>query len=83
MSYGAKPSKVVPMRGDGNCLFRALSYTLFGSQTYHVIVRDYILEYMKSHDAEFSSIAEKGSVNQYMYIEQSEMGKVGTWGIEV
>lgn len=42
MAHDAKLSKVVPMRGDGNCLFRALSYILFGSQTYHVIVRDYL-----------------------------------------
>lgn len=62
----AKPSKVVPMLGDGTCLFRALSYTLFGSKTYHFIVRDYLFEYIKSHGADLSSIAKKEIVNQYL-----------------
>lgn len=66
MANDSKPLTVVPMRGD-YCLFRALSYILFGSQTYHVIVRGYFLEYIKSHYAEFSSYAEKKrSVNQYI-----------------
>jgi hypothetical protein len=66
------------VRGDDYCLFRASSSTLFGSQIYNVIVRDYLLVYVKSHDPELSSKAEKRSVNQYS--EHSGVGKVGTGG---
>jgi len=37
---------VVDISGDGNCLFRALSYSLSRSQTTHDILRQYIVNYM-------------------------------------
>ena len=35
------------IQGDGNCLFRALSYVITGVQSYHSVVRHKILDHMK------------------------------------
>ncbi len=35
------------MEGDGNCQFRAVSYSLYGSQDYHRSVRQKAVEYMQ------------------------------------
>jgi len=37
------------MRGDGNCLFRTFSYVLFGVQSYHDIVRDKVVDFIKQN----------------------------------
>ena len=42
----AKPSKLYKTKGDGNCLFRAISYSISGRQLYHNIVRNKIVEHM-------------------------------------
>ena len=80
MVANAKPNLVIPMRGDGNCLFRAFSYIVFGVQSFHVLVRDYILDYMRTNASKFTSIEPRGVRN---YIRESSMDNVGTWGSEV
>ena len=42
------PQKFKPIQGDGNCMFRALSYVITGSEKYHLQVRANILEHMES-----------------------------------
>ena len=37
--------KLQPILGDGNCLFRALSYLLFGSEEHHQQVRQTLVEF--------------------------------------
>ena len=41
-----KPSKLYKTIGDGNCLFRAISFSISGRQVYHQIVRNKIVEHM-------------------------------------
>ena len=36
----------VSILGDGNCLFRCLSYSIFSSQEYHYIIRLVIVEFI-------------------------------------
>lgn len=43
-----EPSKVFRILGDGNCLFRALSYVITGRQVYHAEVRNKIISHMRS-----------------------------------
>ena len=35
----SSPQKIKPIQGDGNCMFRALSYVITGSEKYHLQVR--------------------------------------------
>ena len=40
--------KIKPIQGDGNCMFRALSYVITGSEKHHLQVRANILEHMEN-----------------------------------
>ena len=80
VSVHAEPTKTIAMRGDGNCLFRAFSYILFGVQSYHVLVRDYIVGFMKNRKDLFERV-EATPIGSY--IAESHMSEVGTWGTEL
>ena len=43
----SSPQKIKPIQGDGNCMFRALSYVITGSEKHHLQVRANILEHME------------------------------------
>ena len=45
-----KPSKLYRITGDGNCLFRALSYAITGRQNYHSLVREKIVQHMRHNE---------------------------------
>ena len=45
-SAGKEKLRVIPIVGDGNCLYRALSYALYGNQIYHVQIRQNITNYV-------------------------------------
>ena len=42
------PYKLIQIPGDGNCLFRALSYAVTGRQIYYTQVRAQIINHMNS-----------------------------------
>eukprot|EP00049_Salpingoeca_infusionum_P018561 m.357785 g.357785 ORF g.357785 m.357785 type:complete len:400 (-) comp17939_c0_seq1:1396-2595(-) len=46
--------QIVPMEGDGACLFRAIAYHVFGDQEYHGDVRAACIEYMRANRAHFA-----------------------------
>lgn len=39
--------QVVPVEGDGNCLFRSISHQVYGDQKYHALVRARCMDYME------------------------------------
>ena len=45
------PSAVHRISGDGNCLFRALSYALTYSEDHHMLIRQSVCDYMRRHPA--------------------------------
>ena len=71
------------IQGDGNCLFRALSYIITGSEEQHMAVRNAILDHMVSiahfllghHLLNYDSIQ--------TYIVASGMDKEYTWGTDI
>lgn len=38
---------VVPVEGDGNCLFRSVSHQIYGDDSHHGLVRARCMEYME------------------------------------
>lgn len=72
------PTEKVPIRADGNCLFRSFSYFLTGSQTSHKRIRQLVLKYMRINTATFSNLAETPN-----YPDGSNMDHHGVWGTEV
>ena len=75
----AKPSKVVKIRGDGNCLFRALTHVTLGVQTSHRAIRNQIVEYMCSHEDIMKKIESRPMADN---VKQTKMDRLGTWGTE-
>lgn len=41
--------RVIPIRGDGNCLFRSVSYSIYGTQDRHREIRLSVVERIVEH----------------------------------
>ena len=65
---------------DGNCLFRALSKELTGTERNHRVLRLAIINYM-SQNPSISEYAGVGSMVDYLF--SSKMGHLGTWGTDM
>lgn len=62
-------------QSDGNCLFRAISDQMHGTQSYHAKYRLEIVKYMSRNRAEFIPFY-IGNYDQYL----SKMSRDGEWG---
>ena len=80
---------VIPIAGDGNCLFRALSQAVTGSQDQHALIRSYVVNHMMDDSMRdhmqclFQRNRNTGSVplaDYHNYLV--EMQKPGTWGTD-
>lgn len=80
MKITAEPGKIANMRGDGNCLFRAFSFIVFGVQTFHKCVREKLVSFMEDNKVLFTKV-ENTPMEQYLSI--SKMKELGTWGTEM
>ena len=72
--------KIVQIEEDGNCLFRALSHQLYGSQDFYDVIRTKCCEYIE-HEKQFFGgfIGDlNGTVTFMDYLRN--MTKDGTWG---
>ena len=84
-----QPKQTHPIGGDGNCMFRSVSYVMTGSQEHHLEVRAKTLEHMETiaplvlgHIRGRSSAMSKfSSVKEY--VQYTKMDKQGTWGTEI
>lgn len=56
---------IVPITGDGNCLFRAFSYLLSGTEDYHEQMRSTIVNELKEHHSFYGSYMAKNEVCSY------------------
>ena len=70
--------KIVEMGGDGNCLFRAISYQAYGTEDCHQIIRQYCMDYILSEKQYFQSYIEggKGQIENYCTHKRND----GVWG---
>ena len=68
------------VRPEGNCLFRALSKGLTGTERNHIVVCLAIVNFMSRHSY-ISDCIGIGSMNDYLV--RSQMGQQGTWGTDV
>lgn len=52
---------IVPVSGDGNCLFRSVSHQIYGTEEHHAIIRQKCLDYMEAESvSSHSSISSGG-----------------------
>ncbi|KAK9791363.1 hypothetical protein WJX73_009217 [Symbiochloris irregularis] len=64
--------------GDGNCQFRSVSQTLWGTQDYHLNVRQKAVGHMREHQEEYQAFLGEG-IDSYL----DSMSRTGTWGDEL
>ena len=69
-----KPATLHNILGDGNCLFRALSYVITGRQVYHTVVRYKILDHMRTIE---NQLLPHMNMSLSNYIQLSGMGREG------
>ena len=79
-----RPRRVRHILGDGNCLFRSLSYVITGTEAQHLQVREALLNHLVSIEGmmighhisgEYSNVVE--------YIRGTNMDRNGTWGTDI
>jgi hypothetical protein len=78
------PTAVHPIVGDGNCLFRSLSFALAETERYHQDIRSAICNHIRNHQNEIRFVLPNecnGDVNNY--VVNSRMEQNATWGTEV
>ena len=62
--------KVIHMEDDGNCQFRALASELYGDQELHGLVRQKVVEHLRSHSDDFSFfVGDGGEWAAYLQVE--------------
>ena len=67
--------------GDGNCLFRAISYAVCNSEQYHLQVRREICNFIETYDHDLKPFIKLGKGKKY--VESSGMHQLATWQTEV
>lgn len=80
-----EPLSVRQIVGDGNCLFRAISYEVTLSEEHHAFFRAAACSILR--DERYSSMFEAAHIPRQMsvnnYINVTNMEKLGTWGTDV
>jgi hypothetical protein len=77
-ALGKQGLTVVPVLGDGNCLFRAVAHQIYGDETYHDIVRAKCLDYMEAESEFFCQFVEGGKELFPLYLQAKRMD--ACWG---
>ena len=75
-----KPTKLCKIQGDGNCLFRSLSYLVTGRQVYHKIIRSKIVEHMRNIE---NSLHPHINSSLEEYLVRTGMNSQSVWGTDI
>lgn len=87
VNYSVKqgPLYVVPIRGDGNCYFRAISYVISGTEDNHRLMRALVVDSMR-HNAQHLEMFckhRRRDISMSEYLQMSRMMDDGVWATEV
>ena len=75
------PASIRSIRGDGNCIFRSLSYIITGSEEQHESVRLAIVRHMRAFGHLLHLHHDNRSIDEYIHI--SKMDESSTWATQV
>ena len=70
---------VIRIEGDGNCLFRALSLIVYGSEMYHLKVRELLVNFVRSNADKFKGYVTNGTLEDHVLHMQYSR----TWATQV
>ena len=74
------PTNLHQILGDGNCLFRALSYVITGRQVYHYLVRQKIVSHMRDIE---NLLRPHMNMSLNDYIQSTGMAQESVWGSDI
>ncbi|CAN0230587.1 unnamed protein product, partial [Ectocarpus fasciculatus] len=77
-ALGSRGLRVVPVEGDGNCLFRSVSHQVYGDDSHHRLVRARCMDYMESEAHFFEPYVEGDMAAFLRYLEVKRQNAV--WG---
>ncbi|XP_062614313.1 uncharacterized protein LOC134276047 [Saccostrea cucullata] len=69
--------------GDGNCFFRAVSFSLTNSEDFHNIVRKAVCEHMMGNKELFKPFLKDGVQSVESHMSSTQMSQESTWATEV
>ncbi|XP_078320119.1 uncharacterized protein LOC111115941 [Crassostrea virginica] len=71
------------IRGDGNCFFRAISYSLTNSEGFHNVVRNAVCNHLRQNKDLFQPFLRNGIQSVDIHLLSTCMSDNGTWATEV
>lgn len=71
-----KGLEIKEMKSDGNCMFRAISDQLYGTEIYHQDLRRFAMEYIQLEKEFFQDFILSGDVEKYVEYKSKD----GVWG---
>lgn len=69
---------IIPMSGDGNCLFRSVAHQIYGDPSLHPLVREKCMDYMEVEADFFSQFIVGGKESFHLYLRAKRMD--ACWG---
>ncbi|XP_062572298.1 uncharacterized protein LOC134234263 [Saccostrea cucullata] len=76
------PTKCKEIKADGNCFFRAISFSLTNSENDHQLVREAVCQHLLKHETKFQHLMRsEGSLRSYLL--SSKMSEDGVWATEL
>lgn len=77
-----KPTNCKEIQQDGNCFFRAISFSVTNSENHHQRIREIVCQHLLNHETKFRPyMRSEESLRQYMM--SSKMIEDGTWATEL
>ncbi|XP_019646755.1 PREDICTED: uncharacterized protein LOC109487211 [Branchiostoma belcheri] len=81
-------SGIVPIRGDGNCFYNAISYNICGTEEYHKVLRQHLIKFMSTLPENVYRSWFDGGLTMCQYLNRrDERGKrpgdLGAWASQV
>ena len=71
---------VMPIVGDGNCFYRAVSMYIFRTERYHANIRRSVVAFMFHHPELFSTFVEDMDYDIYLTLMSETTGSRHSWG---
>ncbi|XP_035278177.1 uncharacterized protein LOC118229838 [Anguilla anguilla] len=77
------PCETKAIVGDGNCFFRALSFSISATEGHHRKIRLAVVKHMETNALQYAPILRHGYFSVENYVKASRMKYVQTWATEV
>ena len=79
MTLSLQHRKLKKIIGDGNCLFRALAYFIYGTEDFHAVVRQQLVDFVGKNKQVFKPYVLSGTIDTHL----QHMKYNREWGTQV